>query len=64
MSQYEINKIAVAITEHLFSLGSEPNNPTTRIEFKGEDGDGGEKAQGGLCEEALFTEVIGVLTNR
>jgi hypothetical protein len=52
--------IAKRITDHLFELGSEPNSPCHRIEFKGGQKKplGEERAQGGLCRSAFYIEVM------
>jgi len=49
--------VAEKLADDLFEVGSEPDSPCRRIEFKGGDYFAqSEKAQGGYCKKALVTQ--------
>ena len=54
-------KLANAIARHIFECGSEPNRPTTRLQFKSGVWPDNERSEGGLCEIALARVIADAL---
>ena len=58
MKDINVEVLARRIAMDIFETGDDPNSPTNRIEFKGEkDLRGNERAQGGLCINALAERI-------